>query len=526
MPFMKPTNLEPENTVCITFQVPDDVIWLANFRGALEVLAKWYNHHRDSERTGKAIAARWREVIDNEMACGMLEDIRINDDRLEKKFIGNPAWIDVGAINVDLLPITDAEITMLAPGSDATANIEGTVLQLGIPMAYDGTDGDDGTDGINGADAVPCDCSLEESQYGLPEVMDEDRMCRASWILARALCDDFSDAGLLFALGQRLIVTSIQAFLASIPGVNIVAMLTEQQVEWLTEDLPQIIMDYIRSQARDPETIAWVAEQLYCSIQDNYPNNLDEVLDDIPMGIYAPLFADDPLTGALEWTNFKELAESIYETLTGHLVGYLILGYAMQARKYLLDRVGIVTPIQKAIAFAINTAETFDSRDCSGFGCYEGGWCRHFDFAEGKQGWELLVAVGEEYGIEGEGFFASKLDIFEDANPALGINVPSAIQGQVVRVKVWYSTAYSTWGVTFNEELIESPLPPGSNMVSELEFEVPLPVIGESGLPQFTQSTIMFGSNEEGAYITVSAVEIEGLGTIPYSEGANCEVEE
>jgi hypothetical protein len=61
--YMLPDVINPDDSVCVQVQVPNDFHhWLA-FWGALDTLGYWYNWKRDDNQTGTQVAQVWRDVI-------------------------------------------------------------------------------------------------------------------------------------------------------------------------------------------------------------------------------------------------------------------------------------------------------------------------------------------------------------------------------------------------------------------------------------------------------------------------------
>lgn len=79
MKFPLPTVLEPEGTVCIRVEIPDDLAWRAAFWGNFRNLLSAANHGDDDAHTALTVAARWQEIFDaaRESECG-LDDVRQN----------------------------------------------------------------------------------------------------------------------------------------------------------------------------------------------------------------------------------------------------------------------------------------------------------------------------------------------------------------------------------------------------------------------------------------------------------------
>jgi hypothetical protein len=59
----------PENTRCIEIDIPDDPQYTAEFLGALQYLAYWFNYDRNYAHDGARTAALWKKAIRSIRAC-------------------------------------------------------------------------------------------------------------------------------------------------------------------------------------------------------------------------------------------------------------------------------------------------------------------------------------------------------------------------------------------------------------------------------------------------------------------------
>lgn len=64
-----PLNITPSKTRCFVIRVPDDIYYVAAFRGQLEALAHAYSWSNDSAHTALLVAKVWREVLDRIETC-------------------------------------------------------------------------------------------------------------------------------------------------------------------------------------------------------------------------------------------------------------------------------------------------------------------------------------------------------------------------------------------------------------------------------------------------------------------------
>lgn len=334
MPYLLPDDLDPDVFKCLTIRVPDDPQWEVNFWGALLELAKWFNHERDALHKGKIVADKWRGWIEEAMTCNTITDMAIVSNKLLIQRCNSEIWIEVGPINTIPMKVENGKIY------------------------YD----------VNG------DGTFELSQYintqqnifgpgGLPVTDDNDRFCRASWIMANSLADDYADVAKKIDLLVNQIPSRGVQWLSSLTVFPPLIEFIESNIEGITA----FIKDWVYGTARDPETIRKVAEILFCSIKDHYPDNLDNVISDLDLGAYEP--TGGPIGSIYIWENFAGLAEVAYNSLTGTNTAYLILAYAKISESAVIQFLGLSTPVEDAMNYALNTAEHFDSRDCGGFDC-------------------------------------------------------------------------------------------------------------------------------------------------------------
>lgn len=357
MPYLLPDDTTPTVFKCLTIRIPDDPQWESTFWGNMLQLCRWFNFDRDEAHNGKIVADVWCELIEEAMSCNTITGIRFFENRLQIQFCNGSTWVDVGTLQ------------------DFGVRFENGAIQFDL--------------GGTGDYAVSLYKNSYENIYGngLPLTSDADKICRASWTLARSLCDDFHDLSNLFGVGNKILASLFQSVLELIPPTA----LADDTIEFATEDLPVTIMNWITNAARDPDTIQKVAQMIYCSLLENFPDNLDNVIDDIPLGIYTPIFDPDTATRTLEWINFSDIATSIYDTLTAKFVAYMVIGFARLQINQLLQFVGMVKPAETIMLGALNTALFFDSRDCDGFPCQT--WCYQWDFLVSDGGFTVIPAT-------------------------------------------------------------------------------------------------------------------------------------
>jgi hypothetical protein len=353
MPYLLPNDLDPDVFKCLTIRVPDDPQWEVNFWGALLELAKWFNHDRDALHKGKIVADKWRGWIDDSMACNTITGITIVNSKLLVQYCNSDVWVTVGPVST-------------------------------IPMRYNNGKLEYDING-DGTFEVSFYNNIQQNFLGqgeFPITDDNDRICRASWAMAREMADNMNDIVRAITSGSKLLAGAMQ-MLAS---WTVIAQPAEETIEYFSDELPQSVLDFFGSKITDPDTIKKIAEMLYCSLVENYPDDLDNVINDIPLGIYAPIATLDPTK--IQWTNFGDIMQSIYDSLLGPNTAYLVIAYAKVSIQALSVFNFLPTPVRQTMTQALATAEYFDSRDCVGFPCE--GWTHTFEGEDLYTYWELF----------------------------------------------------------------------------------------------------------------------------------------
>ena len=338
-------------TICINRE------WLPLLQGFLHPLrwksAIWEGTTEEVDLMHQYIEDLLSVLGDDEncaMDCDKISDLRIYQGKLQKKLCGSDVWQDVGRIS----PILGYENNVMLIDVDLDGSVD---------VTYNPTN--------------PYSQLL--SVDSLPPVTDTDRICRASWQLAESLCDDFADLVNTFGVGTYALTRLAEVVLSWTPAW-VIGQFADETLDWFVEDLPIVVMQWLTSSARDPDTVSKVSEMIYCSLLDHYPNDLENVLADIPLGIYDPFFEIDGIQKVVRWLNFNTIAQSIYDTLTARFVAYLVIGFGRASLQWVFHIAGLTTPTEKTLIQAINTAEFFDSRDCEGFGCAS--WEFEMDFEQ------------------------------------------------------------------------------------------------------------------------------------------------
>lgn len=346
--------LPTEDLICL--RLPR--AWFPYVQGYLAPLKANYPYAGENAKENRDRALKFLELFDG---CDVITDLRIQNSRLEAQFCGSETWVLIGRINTIPMRFQNGQIQ------------------------YD----------VNG------DGTYEISQYinnqqnlygpGLPVTDDNDRFCRAAWIMANSFADDYADVAKRIDLVLNQIPSRGVQWLSSLTVFPPLIEFIESNIEGITS----FIKDWIYGTARDPETIKLVAQILYCSIKDHYPDNLDNVISDLDLGAYEPTTEINPLKAI--WNNFNGLAEIAYNTFNGTNTAYLILAYAKVSESAVIEFLGLSTPVEDAMMYALNTAEHFDSRDCGDFPCAE--WSHTFEGQELFDFWELFDPENDYAGI-------------------------------------------------------------------------------------------------------------------------------
>lgn len=122
-----PNTVDPANKRCFLVQVPDDIMHIGAFRGALWALCNSLNWQQDDAHTSRAVAEVWRQVWANiqEVDCDMLHQTLIEFDPdcgIKWSYDGGETW-----------ETADLAACALAGGELAIDNAlaDGTLAQYG-----------------------------------------------------------------------------------------------------------------------------------------------------------------------------------------------------------------------------------------------------------------------------------------------------------------------------------------------------------------------------------------------------------
>jgi hypothetical protein len=230
---------------------------------------------------------------------------------------------------------------------------------------------------------------------GLPITSLEDQLCRAAFALAKQYCDAYSTMLGAVAGLDNFVAGAIQM----LADWGIVTNIFDDSVEFFTQDWIQGTLDFLYSNAKTEQTVALAAELIYCAMYESYPDDMDDWMDNVDFGAYAPIVAVIS-GGKVGWENFGGLGTSIVNTGLGRFSAYLALGYAKTSIYYLAEQVRIYQPAKAIMEQAMATALYFDGRDCSTFACVT--WEHTFEFDNELEGWQQVVdhAIQNRYELE------------------------------------------------------------------------------------------------------------------------------
>lgn len=320
------------------FQFSKD--WIQYIVGIMSPLRAKYAHLDEFQAEN---ISRFTKFIDSLEHCDMISDLRIASGMLQAQYCGSSNWVNIGRVN------------------------QAGIRSVGGKLEYD-FDGD-------GIFEVTQFINPTQNFYGggLPLADADDQICRASWMLARAICDDYKDMIQIMRGVTNAVFGGIEWLTSLLPYTAFV-----ESVETLHGLVGETAMDFLDANILDDETVRFVAETIFCALKEAYPTNLDDFWQYVDFGQYEPIITYDPVATLTKMVNHQFLIETVVNVATGKNTGYLALAYAKATSDVGLSAVGVVKPLEQILTYALNTALYFDSRDCGQFGCNE--WTAIFDF--------------------------------------------------------------------------------------------------------------------------------------------------
>ena len=129
-----PSDLDPDGICCITVPVPNDRQWIAQFMGALWRMSLQTHYERDPAKSGKVVAARWRQVwreVQTMACCGQSQsdvNIELNSKRVQNFALAltwKQIWLDAtSTVSVAYYEIPTTYSTDPADAGDEVAQRE------------------------------------------------------------------------------------------------------------------------------------------------------------------------------------------------------------------------------------------------------------------------------------------------------------------------------------------------------------------------------------------------------------------
>ena len=133
--FLLPDDPNEQDTICIQFNVPNDLGYLTAFWGAVGELGFWNSWERDPQKQATVVASRWRQII---------KDARNSD------CAGGPMNFSFQQQGCDIVLLVDGfEAARLTLDGSLCPALVGPPGPQG-PQGIQGPPGEDGTDGLAG----------------------------------------------------------------------------------------------------------------------------------------------------------------------------------------------------------------------------------------------------------------------------------------------------------------------------------------------------------------------------------------
>lgn len=347
---------------------------------------------------------------------GYIQDVRLlSDGTLEKTYDGIN-WLNAGSVPV----LSDANATGLPAGSNPTATINGTTLELGIPegeQGIQGPTGPEGPQGIQGATGPTGPQGIQGPQGAtgptgpqgpigpegpagdcsdcptLPNVANQfdadgrDRWCYAAGELANVATDQLEDFLQGFDATATFVIENAEQFFKLVAGVftaNIANAVVTPVIEVLTEAITSPAIDFARQNVRDIETIDKAQEIFYCAIKqadlnDDLENIRTYVLNQIASNLVLTVVESVTDPGTWQISNFGDALEWIYNNQGTGLLGQIAAAWYV-GHDTIFAGIGISEPMNTSIESLMAQAAYFDDRDCSSYACTEA--CYVIDFTK------------------------------------------------------------------------------------------------------------------------------------------------
>lgn len=135
--FPLPTVIDPPETVCVQFNVPNDPGYTRAFWGALWLLGEWFNWQRDNDHKGRDAAAVWRRQwyeaaanFEGGQGCPMF-DVRQDPDALctLQKTTDGETWVDFADLRLcpPSVRMINGRLYYVHPGTGAITPMPETI---------------------------------------------------------------------------------------------------------------------------------------------------------------------------------------------------------------------------------------------------------------------------------------------------------------------------------------------------------------------------------------------------------------
>lgn len=129
--FLLPSEVDPQETICVQFQIPNELNHIAAFWGALNALEVWSNWDRDPEKKGTQVAEVWRRVI-RQARASSCEGVNMNFDLQQ---VGCAIVLFVNGLQEASLTLNLTECPALQ-GPEGPQGPQGIPGESGIPGEY------------------------------------------------------------------------------------------------------------------------------------------------------------------------------------------------------------------------------------------------------------------------------------------------------------------------------------------------------------------------------------------------------
>lgn len=483
--YLLPAVIDPVDRIYVCVPVPDEAFHRLAFLAQLEMLSWWYTWARDDDRTGREVAAVWREIVEQVRAqidagegCGVPFDVRISGCNLEKSTDGGETWIVVGDLS-SCSPINSAAATTLPAGSSATATISAGVLQLGIPTGATGATGATGFPGPKGDKG-------DKGDPGICGCEDEPDIPPNTGDLSGQYC---SMAGYIVSWLDGLWNDTLNAVDASNSIVEIVSELAEAAA-------PNVI-SFITGTVNSVIALGTSAARAAVTT---------EILEEVKCDLFCLLEQNDGYSEAV----FNSWISGISTSYPSNVGIQLWAGLSGWYDSAIWQ--------QRAYIGSLST-----SNDCTACEC-DDEWCYTFDFTQGDQGWTRSSPANAGVYVAGTGWRTTSGTYYGSTRTL--VDIRRAMTGvTVTRVEMAYNF---TKNPSTNTSSSAAYMGDGSGSMAgtTLGGETNgtgknLAFTGSRTINGFLQLQVQTSFLSSGGVGEIIAVTLRGIGTNPFGED-NC----